>query len=524
MFKSAPQSELPSKTGWQNSKNLRLSIKLLAVFLIGAFSALSMAPNSFWPAIFFGLSSLYIMVERASTPSRAALFTFIFSLGYFSFSLSWIGNALLVEDNPYWWMWPFAVSGLPIILAIFPAICIGFYKALTQRYIKHKNSVLNYIAFCLCLALSDYARGHFFTGFPWNLYGYTWSKILPIAQLASLPSIYFLNTVTIFWGTAPAFILSKQKNKIHNALFIIFIIISFITAYLYGYSRINSYNSHPSENVKLMQVIVVQPNIKQSDKWKKEKRSQNFIDLVEMSHYRKEALQDINYTPKQTIIIWPETAISQDIIETTWTMNQIRGMLKTYPGDVYLIAGTMRYLSQNKDDPKTFYNSIITLNKNGEVIDIYDKKHLVPFGEYIPLDSYIKLSPVVGFSGFKKGNKPNLRIIETNQNDVNKGNTAFKFIALICYEAIFPRYVHMTYSEKPDFIVNVTNDAWYGNSVGPYQHAVQAQFRAIESRLPFIRSANTGISMVADRTGKIISKTELMKKNILRENFILPID
>ena len=521
MPKSAQQLESAYTSGWHNSKAMRLLIKLLAIFLTGAFSALSMAPANFWPAIFLGLSCLYTMVKRAPTPFKAALFTFAFSTGYFAFSLSWIGNALLVENNPYWWMWPFAVSGLPIILAILPAICIALYKSLAQNHIKHENSVLNYIAFCLCLALSDYARGHLFTGFPWNLYGYTWSEILPIAQLAALPNIYFLNTVTIFWATAPAFILNTQRKRSKNILLIVVIIASFIATYLYGYSRISLYSNPPSQNAKTVQIIVAQPNIKQSDKWKKEKRAQNFIDLVEMSYYHNETSQTVSNTPKQTIIVWPETAISQDILDTSWTMDKIRELLKTYPEDVYLITGAMRHLPQSKDKPKAFYNSIITFNKNGEVIDIYDKKHLVPFGEYIPLDDYIKLSPIVGFSGFRKGEKENLRIIKTIKND-NK--PALKFTALICYEAIFSKYAHTASQNKPNFIINVTNDAWYGHSAGPYQHAVQAQFRSIETRLPIIRSANTGISIITNPTGKIISNTALMKKNILRENFLLAID
>ena len=506
-----------------NKARLHTPIKLLALFATGGLSALSMAPANFWPAIFFGLSTLYIMVTRSASSIKAGAFTFAFALGYFGFSLSWIGNALLVEDNPYWWAWPFAVSGLPLVLSLFPAIAAIIYKRFSQHLIKHENTIANYLLFCILLALADYVRGNLFTGFPWNLYACTWIDILPVAQLAAFADIYLLNTATIFWAVTPAFILSSSASQLRKYLYLTLIVATFVLSYTYGINRINTYFASASNESSNLQIVIVQPNIKQSEKWKLEKRAQNFIDLVNMSHYQNEN----NLDTEKTIILWPETAISQDILNTEWTMDMLRDMLSSYPRNVILMTGALRYYPSNyiPKKPELFYNSILTFNKNGDIVDTYDKQHLVPFGEYIPLDSYINISPVVGFSGFMRGNESNLRTIHAQPKDaMDAQGNVFRYIGLICYETIFPKYIRFTTSKKPELIVNVTNDAWYGDSDGPYQHLVQARFRAIESGLPLARSANTGISAVIGPVGNIISSIDLMKKDILIEKLHQAID
>ncbi len=502
-----------------NNARWHTLIKLLALFAIGGLSALSMAPASFWPAIFFGLSSLYIMVTRAPSPIKAGVFAFAFALGYFGFSLSWIGNALLVEDNPYWWAWPLAVSGLPIILALFPAIAVITYKRVSLHYIKRENTLLTYILFCVLLSLADYARGNLFTGFPWNLYAYTWINISPITQLVALADIYLLNSATIFWAVTPAFILSSNATKMRKFIYVALIIVTFGASYIYGHNKIKSYSATTSSESSTTQIIVVQPNIKQSEKWKLEKRAQNFIDLVDTSHYRN--IKDLG--TEKTIIIWPETAISQDILNTKWTMDRMLDMLSSYPRDVILMSGALRYTGVRK--ARQYFNSIVTFNKKGNIVDTYDKQHLVPFGEYIPLDSYINISPVVGFAGFMRGSESNLRTIHMQPKDaMEEQGDVIKYVGLICYEVIFPKYARLTTSKKPELIVNVTNDAWYGDSAGPYQHLVQARFRAIESGLPLIRSANTGVSAIIDPVGNIVASIDLMKKDILTEKLPQAID
>ncbi len=449
--------------------------QLIATFALGALSSLAMAPINLWVALFIGLGGLYILLCKAPTPFKSALTGFAFSLGYFGFSLSWIGNALLIEDNPYWWAWPLAVSGLPIILSLFTAIGCYIYKVIC----KNRNNFTSYIIFTISFTAIEYARGHLFTGFPWNLYGYSWIDILPIAQIAALWDIYLLTALTILWASAPAFLItSKHSNKI-KAMLSITIISSFALSYAWGEQRIQD---NPTKYLPDYEVATIQPNIKQSEKWKPKNKYDNFIKQIELSKYSA----DKNSSDKKAYyIIWPETAISQDLLDTKWAVKTISNMLKAYPNKAYLITGALRH------DGQSYFNSIIAINNMGKVINTYDKSHLVPFGEYMPLANIFDIAPIVGFTGFKKGaGRITMKMPE-----------GAKFSPLICYEVIFPNNVAIG---NPDFIINVTNDAWYEGSAGPHQHLVQARFRAIETGIPIFRSANTGISAVIDPIGNIV--------------------
>lgn len=435
-----------------------------------------MAPTNISLLLIIGLSGLYILLHRSVTPCAAALIGFFFSLGYFGFSLSWIGNALLVEDNPYWWAWPLAVSGLPIILSAFTALACYIHKQIC----KDKNNYLTYALFVILIFAAELARGTMFTGFPWNLYGYTWIDILPIAQIAGLYNIYLLSFITIFWCASPAYLLTAQNHKFLKLFISIFIVSTLIFSYLFGVNIINNQKNNMLEPYDFK---LVQPNFAQSEKWKMENRTPNFLKLIELSKYNESDAQG----KKAYYIIWPETAISQDLLNSEWVHQSIKSMLSQYPAPAYLITGALRYEKQK------YYNSVIIFNNESQIIDTYNKSHLVPFGEYMPLSNIIDIAPIVGFSGFENGDgKKTITLPED-----------IRFTPLICYEIIFPEFYLKNRSNKSDFIINVTNDAWYGQSAGPYQHLVQTQFRAIENQIPVFRAANTGISAAISSTGKI---------------------
>lgn len=454
---------------------------LIFVFILGALGALSMAPINFPPAILIGIAVLYQKAQKSTSWRYSALIGFIFSLGYFGFSLYWIGNALLIENNPYWWAWPLAVSGLPIILSLFTAISLS-----AHYFIKiHTSNIISVLSFIIIMSLSEIARGTFFTGFPWNSYGYTWISVMPVAQVANLYNIYLLTALTVFWAASLGYFSSCQSQKKSKIILLLISIISFSSAYLYGTHQISNYK------LKTLQadIIIVQPNVKQSDKWNNDKRPRNFSEIIKLSRSPKDSNKDT------TIIIWPETTIAQDILNAPWAINMIKEALNTYSNNVFLITGALR-LKDNKH-----YNSIITFNKSAEIINIYDKSHLVPFGEYMPLSNIINIAPIVGFSGFEKG----------KQQDQISLNKNLSFNPKICYEIIFPK----NNAKKTDFIVNVTNDAWYGDSAGPYQHLVQTQFRAIETHKPVFRAANTGISAFISPLGHVEKAISLNKKDFL---------
>ena len=437
-----------------------------------------MAPTNILLFLIIGLSGLYVLLHRSVTPFSAALVGFFFSLGYFGFSLSWIGNALLVEGNPYWWAWPLAVSGLPIILSAFTALACYIHK----RICKDKNNYLTFILFVILIFSAELMRGTMFTGFPWNLYGYTWIDILPIAQISGLYNIYLLSFVTIFWCASPAYLLTAQNHKILKLLISLFVVSTLIASYLWGLTIMQRKQDDTLEPYGFK---LVQPNFAQSEKWKMENRTPNFLKLVELSKYNE---SDDLVDKKAYYIIWPETAISQDLLNSEWVYQSITSMLSQYPAPAYLITGALRY------EKEKYYNSVIIFNNEARIIDTYDKSHLVPFGEYMPLSNIINIAPIVGFSGFESGNGKKAMVLPEG----------IKFTPLICYEIIFPELYLINNRNKSDFIINVTNDAWYGQSAGPYQHLAQTQFRAIENQIPIFRAANTGISAAISSTGKII--------------------
>ena len=231
------------------------------------------------------------------------------------------------------------------------------------------------------------------------------------------------------------------------------------------------------------------------------------MKLIELSKYSPPSPDKKIYTDnkdrKASYIIWPETAISQNILDSKWAMNMIKNMLNSYPEQAYLITGALRHDRKNN----AYFNSIITINKNAKITNIYNKSHLVPFGEYMPMSNIIDIAPIVGFTGFKKGKGA----ININMPE------GISFSPLICYEIIFAGRSYPIDTNKPDFIVNATNDAWYGNSAGPYQHLIQSKFRAIETGIPVIRSANTGISAIISPIGISLKEGSLSNKTILIE-------
>lgn len=442
---------------------------LIALFF-GAIMAAAMAPYNYTLILFLSLSALYHLVYSAKTAKAAATIGFSFSFGYFLCGLSWVGHAFLVEGNPYWWVYPFAISGLPLILSPFMALTLYIYKRIERRLDKN---IFKYSCFCLAVFIAELMRGTLFTGFPWNLYGYSWISIIEIAQIASLYNIYLLTLITIFWAVFPAYIIqSKQKT-----LPICILISTLIMSYIWGGGRIQTPTNEQRQNTEF---VIVQPNIPQSEKWEPSKRAENFLKLIDLSRNTHENSEHA----QSYYIVWPETALAPDLLNAPWAMDMIKETLENYPSKAFLITGALR------QESRKYYNSILLINDDGEAIRTYNKHHLVPFGEYIPFDNIFAISPVVGFSGFVSGTSPEPFRTETGLN----------ILPLICYEIIFPKYSH---HKQADIIINVTNDAWYGDSAGPYQHLVQTQFRAIENNVPILRSANTGISAHISQFGQL---------------------
>lgn len=477
-----------------NSLNISKTVKkiknkpallCLLSFISGAFYITAMPPFNLWWIALICLGLLYAVIQINSCSTlRAFLYGYFFGLGQFIFGLYWIGNALLVEGNEdYKWLWPFAVIALPIFLAIFIGLSTALYKKFF--YGNDTGSLLSFIAL---ISLSEFARGHLFTGLPWNLVGYIWSNSEYVMQTVSIGGIYLLGILTLLWACLPVHLLFFCKNNKSKIFLLTVLLITVAGTITYGYYRFNYLNT---ENNKNMEIQVVQPNIGQSDKWNPHKIQENLTTLLNLSYPQRNTVSE-DYNNDQVadtkLIIWPETAITSYLINNENVKSAISTMMNAHKEkNVYLVTGILHKSDQN------ITNSIIIYDRNLNEIAKYDKSHLVPFGEYVPLSNYIPLDSITGFSGFEPGiGRKNIGI-----NDIN-------ISPVICYEVIFPGKITPNQSEdKTDLIINATNDAWYGDSTGPRQHFAMTRFRAIEEGAPLIRVANTGISGYIDAKGNV---------------------
>lgn len=453
---------------------------LVAALVVGGLSALAMAPTHYWPLLLLGIAFLYLIQHDSQKPYHAFFFGWLFGFGYFVIGLYWIGNALLVEGNDYKWAWPLAVSGLPAVLAFYP----GLACYITRKFFS-RSPLLNFGAFLVLMMASEWLRGHLFTGFPWNLFGYAWGETLEIAQIVHISNVYLLSGLTLFWGVALALPLIRPFRKA-TLVILLGAALSATAIYTYGAQRLNDIPAQETED-KTITLKIVQPNIEQSEKWDIKHMYRHFKTLLDMS--------GPDGTEKQTtFIIWPETAISQMVLNRKIFMDMLSDMLGSYTNDVYLITGALLY------ENDTMSNSIAILDKQGRIVGQYDKTRLVPFGEYIPFQQWIPIQTVTKFSGFTKGE--GLHTLSVTDH--------ISIAPLVCYEILFPSQV-VEKGSHPSAIINVTNDAWYGISPGPHQHLLKARFRAIEEGIPVIRSANTGISAIIDPYGRYLVRTELFE-------------
>lgn len=458
----------------------------LLAFTLGIAGAYAMAPVSLWPLLFVALSGFYILYARCCTWQSAMVRGFFFSLGYFLTGLWWVGNALLVEGNEFAWVWPISVIGLPTLLSLFTAGAM----AAAFKIAPPPGKVPSFLVFVATLSLAEWLRGSVLSGFPWNLYGYTWGNILPMAQIASLTGSYGLSLLTIFWGALGGFLIAAPLPKQQKAVFALLGVLSIGGLYAYGAMRLRDNPTAYDDEIRLQ---IVQPNIRQDMKWDPDEIMPNFEKHVFLSEPHDMA------KPRMTLVLWPETALPPSLVERDIARQNISAMLSRFPSKAYLLSGLLRREYDEDREKPRYYNSLGIFDAAGAWEPVYNKTHLVPLGEFIPFQEWIPLKPVVEFSGFQPGDGPD--------------NIAYRdippFSPLICYEIIFSGDVVDRKAPRPLWIAAITNDAWYGISAGPHQHFMHAIFRSIEEGLPVARSANTGLSGLTDAYGRTLYKTAL---------------
>ncbi|MEO8301125.1 MAG: apolipoprotein N-acyltransferase [Rhizomicrobium sp.] len=464
-------------TGWR---------ALLLAFAGGALSATGFAPLDCFPGLLAGYALLLLLLDgaaRAPRPvRRAAALGWAFYFGQFLIGWHWIVYPFLIYPDANLWQLPFA-SLLPAGVALFGALACGLAMSLWRQ------GPGRILVFAVLAAVSEWLRGHLFTGFPWNLSGYSWGASLAILQAASLMGAYGLSFLTILLGASLSELFS-HRWRLPAAMLALF-------AVLWGYGA-QRLSTTPMRDVPGVSLRLVQPNIPQAEKYVRALVPRNWRRLMELSIQPPAAHQKI-----PTHIVWPEAATGFPLARSEEALAQIAQL--TGRGQS-LITGSDRIVPGTRS--VTAYNSLYLFGPNGAPPSVYDKFHLVPFGEYLPFAS---LLTAVGFSqltvgsGFAAGDHPH----------VLDAGVAPLVTPLICYEVIFPHAVVDAGGARPGWFVNITDDSWFGPWAGPQQHLLTAQVRAIEEGLAVARAANTGISAMIDPVGRIRAELGLNRMGVV---------
>lgn len=456
--------------------------KYATAFIFGLLTALAMPPIGAFYLLLVSVPGMIWLTQNSLTKKEAFLTGWSFGAGYFISSLYWISIALFVDIQSFWWVLPLSLIAGPAALALY----YGFIPLLAWRYKGHATAYT--LMFVTGWALIEWVRGHALTGFPWNLPGYAWHYSLPVMQTNAAIGIYGLSLLTLLWATLPALSCTPHKK------FVPFIIISFLLAATAGGVRLYLHPSQPSDHYT---VRIIQPNIPQSLKWDREAETRNFQQHINLTT-APSALKD-----PLTFIIWPETAVTSSLQQYPELAQYIRAKMPQHS------TALLGNLHMTRDvTGERFYNSLVVLNKETGIQDIYSKHHLVPFGEYIPFRHILNMTPIAAGIAMVGDFTPGDGVSTLHLNNLPKPSP------LICYEVIFPGAVARR-DDRPDWLVNITNDGWYGKSAGPYQHFEIARARAIEEGLPLVRAANTGISATIDPLGRIVGMQPLGTSGIV---------
>jgi apolipoprotein N-acyltransferase len=474
--------------------------RILIAFAAGAATALALPPFSVWPVPFLTFPLLVWLIDGAAGRwggvAAAAATGWWFGFGYFLAGLYWIGNAFLVDARTFGWLLPFAVIAMPAGLALFTAFGLALARLLWTR------GAARVLALAVALTIAEWIRGHVLTGFPWNAFGYMFVSLDWLAQSAALVGLWGLTFIAIFVYASPVVLADDpadmRRGWIVPALSLV------LVATMAGYGALQLRRT-PTTFVDNVRLRIMQPNLQQDAKFRYSEKQ------AVMSRYI--ALSDRASGPQSagiadvTHLIWPESAFPFFLTREPDALAQIAALL---PDGTVLITGAARAPETVPPDAAVTraYNSIYIIDHDGSVLSIYDKVHLVPFGEYLPFQDFLErlglmqLTKVQG--GFIPGDRRRTLAVPRAPN----------FVPLICYEIIFPGAA-VPRSERAAWMLNVTNDGWFGLSPGPYQHLQQARLRAIEEGLPVVRAANTGISAVVDPLGRVVRSLPLGSEGVL---------
>ena len=465
-------------------------------FAAGSLSVLAFAPVFFAPILFLTLPCLVWLIDSSSNTRAAAIASWWFGFGYFFFNLFWIGEAFLVEADKFAILLPVAITLLPAGLALFWA-CAGAAARLVWP-----GGLARVLVLAITLSVAEWLRGHVLTGLPWNVIGYALTYPLSLMQSAALLGVYGLTPIAILIFTAPLVCIADRTRAAPADWVRAFAIaiIPLAGLWTYGVGRL----AVPQTFLPDVKIRIVQPSVPQREKWLPEFQKQIFDDHLALSIANAEGIRDD--LAGITHVIWPEAAMPFLPLETPVALKAIADML---PDGRVLVTGALRRETKAGATAVEAFNSLMAFNANGGLSALYDKIHLVPFGEYLPVEpvlTAIGLKKLThGRGSFSVGVQPRPLINIAGLPPV---------AGLICYEVLFPGEI-VQGGQRPGLLINVTNDGWFGNTTGPRQHFHQTRVRAVEEGVPLIRAANNGISAVIDRNGRVLGALGLNVRGII---------
>ena len=471
--------------------------RTLAAFAAGALAVLTQAPFDFFAAGFVSFPLLVWLLDGATAqaPGRwtkrlapAFAVGWWFGFGYFLVGLWWIGGAVLVEAEEFAWALPLAVVGIPMVLAFFHAAAAAIARLLWT------DGIGRIAALAFGFGIAEWLRGFLFTGFPWNPIGLAAMPIPLLMQSVRVVGMDGMNALAVLVFAMPALLASRRHLGAGTMLAAVL-----IGAHVaYGFIALDA---EQEEAGKTLAVRIVQPNVDLSEKWDEGVRNRIFATTMELSARPPEAGDAL-----PQLILWPETAVPFLFTDRPDGLVAIGEMLGE--GQMLMAGAVRAEAGGGANEGPRYYNSVILIDDGGEIVDAVDKVHLVPFGEYLPFEDLMSRFSigqfVAGPMNFAAG----------SERHAMRLPGAVLAVPFVCYEIIFPDLVAVD-AASADLIVNVTNDAWFGDTPGPYQHFRQAQVRSVENGVPLLRAANTGISGVVDTRGRVIDALAMNERGII---------
>ena len=464
----------------------KIYIEFVLLILLGFFSSLSLPPFNYVIINFFTFSLFYILLVRLSLTSENKKILFIygwlFGFGYFASNLYWISLSLTFDEN-FKFLIPLAVVLVPAFLALFYGLISYLFVTFRQ-----KKNLSSFFLFSLIFGTIEFLRGSILTGFPWNLIAYSFSNHLEIMNITSIIGTYGFNLFCISLFTSPSiFILRDDKKEIFICILFLLITLSF---YVFGSQRLEKFNSIKA-NKHDYKIRVISSKIS-IDRFYNDIEPVSVIkDLVKISSPQNN---------ERTIFIWPES-ILPEISKSQ--LKEYKWLFENEFNENHILAIGINDITK-KDQVIKYFNSFTIYDHNLEIIDSYKKVNLVPFGEFLPFEKILRR---LGFKNITNNYQSYSSGKKRNVIEINTFNFSVKFLPLICYEIIYSGNIFEDSSF--DFIVNISEDGWFGQSIGPQQHFVHSIYRAIETGKYVLRSANNGIAAIVNPLGVVEKQINL---------------